>query len=100
MLGWLLGLAYGGLETLLLSDRHYLLSVGAYFSCCGAMTGGLLLGFLRCIDPEGLIATVPQRALEAVAQTEPELMPLRRKHFHRHSARALAASRRQKPSMN
>ena len=59
MVGWLLGLAYGGVETLLLPDCNHIRGVGAYFSLCAAVTGGLLLGFLRWADPEGIATLMP-----------------------------------------
>jgi len=50
----LFGLVFGMLNALVRLEPVWILACGAYFSLCGAATGGLLGGFARLIDPAGV----------------------------------------------
>ena len=64
--GWLIGIAYGSVDALLISDSSRLFLVSAYFSVCGAITSGIVFGFLCGMDPKGFSGIIGSQAGDGV----------------------------------
>jgi hypothetical protein len=55
------GLLLGILDALLHGELIRIAADSTYFSLCGAAAGGLLGGFTRIIDPEGIVTLLSFR---------------------------------------